>query len=71
LADETKLKEEVANSDILVNATLSGKKPHEELTLIKDKSMFRHDLVVADDVYNPAETRKVKEAKEAVCKLAI
>lgn len=40
-------------------------------TLIKDKSMFRPDLVVADVVYNPAETRMVKEAKEAGCKLAI
>ena len=64
LADE-------ANADILVNATLAGMKPHEELTLIKDKSMFRPDLVVADVVYNPAETRMVKEAKEAGCKLAI
>ena len=71
LADEAKLKEEVANADILVNATLAGMKPHEEITLIKDKSMFRPDLVVADVVYNPAETRMVKEAKEAGCKLAI
>ena len=71
LADEAKLKEEVANADIFVNATLAGMKPHEELTLIKDKSMFRPDLVVADVVYNPAETRMVKEAKEAGCKLAI
>ena len=69
LEDGAKLKEEVA--DILVNATLAGMKPHEELTLIKDKSMFRSDLVVADVVYNPAETRMVKEAKEAGCKLAI
>ena len=66
LEDEAKLKEEVANADILVNATLAGMKPHEELTLIKDKSMFRPDVV-----YNPAETRMVKEAKEAGCKLAI
>ena len=67
LADEAKLKEEVANADILVNATLAGMKPHEELTLIKDKSMFRPDLVVADVVYNPAETRngKKKPKKQA------
>ena len=71
LADEAKLKEEVAKADILVNATLAGMKPHEDVTLIKDKSMFRPDLVVADVVYNPAETRMVKEAKEAGCKLAI
>ena len=45
-------------------------KPHEEVTLI-DKSMFHPELVVADVVYNPEETRMVKEAKEAGCKLAI
>ena len=56
---------------MLVIARLAGMKPQEELTVIKDKSMFRRDLVVADVVYNPAETRMVKEAKEAGCKLAI
>ena len=71
LDDQDKLREEIANADILANGTLAGMKPHEELTLIKDKSMFRPDLVVADVVYNPAETRMVKEAKEAGCKLAI
>ena len=70
LADEAKLKEEVANADILVNATLAGMKPHDDITLV-DKSMFHKDLVVADCVYNPAETKMVKEAKEAGCKLAI
>ena len=64
LADEAKLKEEVANADILVNATLAGMKPHDDITLV-DKSMFHKDLVVADCVYNPAETKMVKEAKEA------
>ena len=71
LADLNKLKAEMDDSYIFVNATGVGMKPHEELTLIKDKSMFRPDLVVADVVYNPAETRMVKEAKEAGCKLAI
>ena len=71
LDDQDKLREEIANADILANGTLAGMKPHEELTLIKDKSMFRPDLVVADVVYNPAQTRMVKEAKEAGCKLAI
>ena len=70
LADEAKLKEEVANADILVNATLAGMKPHDDITLV-DKSMFHKDLVVADCVYNPAETKMVKEAKEAGVKLAV
>ena len=45
-------------------------KPHDDLTLV-DKSMFHKDLVVADCVYNPAETKMVKEAKEAGVKLAV
>ena len=66
LADEAKLKEEVANADILVNATLAGMKPHEDVTLI-DKSLFRKDLVVADTVYNPEKTKMILEAEEAGC----
>ena len=54
--------------DILLNGTLAGMKPHEDTTLITDKSMFRPELVVADVVYNPEETRLLREAKEAGCK---
>ena len=36
-----------------------------------DKSLFRHDLVVCDTVYNPKETRMIIEAKEAGVKAAI
>ena len=43
-------------------------KPHEDTTLITDKSMFRPELVVAAVVYNPEETRLLREAKEAGCK---
>lgn len=68
LDDQEKLKEEVAKADILVNGTLAGMKPHEDTTLITDKAMFRPELVVADVVYNPEETRLLREAKEAGCK---
>lgn len=68
LEDQEKLKEEVAKADILVNGTLAGMKPHEDTTLITDKTMFRPDLVVADVVYNPEETRLLREAKEAGCR---
>ena len=44
--------------------------PLEKDTLI-DKSLFRHDLVVCDTVYNPKETRMIVEAKEAGVKAAI
>ena len=59
-----------ADADILANGTLAGMKPHDDITLV-DKSMFHKDLVVADCVYNPAETKMVKEAKEAGVKLAV
>ena len=62
------MREEIAQADILVNGTLAGMKPHEDTTLITDKSMFRPELVVADVVYNPEETRLLREAKEAGCK---
>ena len=68
LDDENKLREEIAQADILVNGTLAGMKPHEDTTLITDRSMFRPELVVADVVYNPEETRLLREAKEAGCK---
>lgn len=71
LADEKKLYEEIADSDILINATKIGMKPMEEESLIKDTSVFRKDLVVADVVYNPKETKMIREAKEAGVKAAI
>ena len=68
LEDQDKLREEVEKADILVNGTLAGMKPHEDITLITDTAMFRPELVVADVVYNPEETRLLREAKEAGCK---
>ena len=70
LDEQEKLREEIAKADILVNATLMGMKPYDDISLI-DPSMFRPELIVADVVYNPEETKMVREAKEAGCKLAI
>ena len=71
LEDTAKLYEEIADSDILVNATKVGMKPLDEQSLIEDTSVFRADLVVADAVYNPKETKFVQEAKAAGCSLAV
>lgn len=67
IEDQDKLREKIANTDILVNGTLAGMKPHDDISLV-DKSMFHKNLVVADVVYNPEETRMLREAKEAGCK---
>ena len=67
LDDQEKLKEEIAGADILVNGTLAGMKPHEDVSPITDTSMFRPGLVVADVVYNPEVTKLLREAEEAGC----
>ena len=71
LDGQDQLKKEVESADILVNATLVGMKPHDDQSLITDMSIFRPDLVVADVVYNPMETKLMREAKEAGCEKVI
>lgn len=71
LEDTEKLYAEIADSDILVNATKVGMKPLDEQSLVEDSSVFRPDLVVADAVYNPKETKFVQAAKAAGCKVAV
>lgn len=70
LEDGAALAEAVKGCDILVNATKVGMKPLDGETLI-DPALFRSDLVVADTVYNPRETRMIQEAKAAGCKAAV
>ena len=65
--DEDKLREEIASADIFVNATIVGMKPMDDMSIIKDISMLRPDLIVADIVYNPEETKLLKDAKAAGC----
>lgn len=68
IEDQEKMKEEMADSDIFVNATIVGMKPMENESVVKDISAFHKDLVVCDVVYNPRETKLLKEAKEKGCK---
>lgn len=67
IADLETMKKEMADSDIFANATIVGMKPMEGETVVKDTAMFHPGLVVVDAVYNPKETRMLKEAKEAGC----
>ena len=59
--------EEIRTSDLFVNATIVGMKPMDDESVVKDLSALRPGLWVADIVYNPEETRLLKEAKEAGC----
>lgn len=56
------IEEELRDADTLINATSLGMKPHEEETPV-DKDLLRPDLRVFDLVYNPLETRLLKESK--------
>jgi quinate/shikimate dehydrogenase len=68
LEDEEKLKEEIASSDILTNATGVGMKPLEGESLIKDASWLRSELIVSDVVYIPRKTKLLEIAESAGCK---
>lgn len=67
IADTAKMTEEIQSSDIFANATIVGMKPMDNESVVKDLSAFHKGLVVADAVYNPEETKLLKEAKEAGC----
>ena len=54
-----------------INATKVGMKPLDDQSLVEDVSVFHPDLVVADAVYNPKETKFVQSAKAAGCKVAV
>lgn len=70
LEDSAALAAAVQDCDILVNATKVGMKPLDEESLI-DPALFRADLVVADTVYNPRETKMIQQAQAAGCKAAV
>ena len=69
-SDPEVLRASIADSDILVNGTSLGMAPNVDRTIITDTSMFHEGLFVFDVVYNPRETRLLREAKEAGCKTA-
>ena len=65
ISDEESLYNSIGESDILVNATNVGMKPHEDESLIHDISVYHENLVVAEIIYNPVETKMMKDAKAA------
>lgn len=67
IADTERMTEEITSSDIFANATIVGMKPMENESVVKDPAAFRPGLVVCDAVYNPEETKLLREAKEAGC----
>ena len=70
--DEKLFAETISNGDILTNGTSVGMAPKTDACIIKDEwfqdaSIFKPELVVSDVIYNPRETKLLKQAKEAGC----
>lgn len=67
ILDTARFTNAIKQADIFVNATAVGMKPLEKESVVKDISAFHKELVVADVVYNPIETKLLREAGEAGC----
>jgi len=61
---EEELKRHIRDADILINTTPVGMYPRADATLV-NAGMMHSELVVFDIVYNPAETKLLREAKKA------
>ncbi len=55
------IKEELKDSDVLINATSVGMHPNVDQSLV-DPEWLRPDLCVMDIIYNPLETKLAKDA---------
>jgi shikimate dehydrogenase len=62
------LKANLADADLLINATSIGMRPNANKTLIVPK-WLKHDLAVMDIVYDPIETKLAKNARAAGAKV--
>jgi shikimate dehydrogenase len=62
------IKEELKDSDVLINATSVGMHPNFDQSLV-DPEWLRPDLCVMDIIYNPLETKLAKNAKSKGAKV--
>ena len=68
LADERALEQLIERSDLLTNATSVGMAPDTDASPLSDPSVLRSGLVVSDIIYNPRETKLMKQARSAGCR---
>ena len=60
--DSLTVEEHMASADLIINCTPVGMHPNEDATLVPDH-LFRPGQVVFDVVYNPLETKLLRQAK--------
>lgn len=65
---QNNIKEHLKNSDILINATPVGMHPNENQSLVA-MEWLRPDIYVMDIIYDPVETKLLKDAKKIGAKV--
>lgn len=68
LMDTDALRKKLASADILANTTKVGMAPHIDQSPIQNSELLRKELIVTDIIYNPKETKLLRQAKEMGCK---
>lgn len=68
LSDKERLRNEIAESIIYIDATSVGMKPLEGQSVITDPTMFHSDLIVYDVVYIPKKTKLLEIAEKQGCR---
>ena len=68
IEDEAVLREQIADSDLYINATGVGMGSRAGESVITDGSMFRPELTVCDVIYAPLKTRLLEIAEERGCR---
>lgn len=66
-ADAGALAQAISESALLLNATSVGMAPDVDKTILPDTSLLFPELIVSDVIYNPRETRFLREAREVGC----
>ncbi len=74
IADAPQIRAALSDCDIFSNATSVGMRPHEDASIldgvtegIDPRSVLRPDLIVTDAVYDPVQTRLLRDAESAGC----
>ncbi len=68
LEDTTQLSRHIAASSLLTNATSVGMAPDTDAAPLRDLSCLHEGLTVSDVIYNPRQTRLMREASERGCR---
>lgn len=69
LADEDNVKQVIATAGILVQSTSVGMAPNDNRSILSKPEWLNAETVVCDVVYEPHQTKLIKQAQERGCKV--